>query len=193
MMTVEKDRIQTEVKEKMSDMKAYHASETSVVEAKTSFLSKFLAPFDLRQKTGKIKVLVCEDCSLWTKLLKNYLERAEAEVTTSLSPVYFLNKKSLESFDLIITDNQMPYMYGTQFVEYIEKELQLDIPIYIHSADSSLKENLPLSKVLRGIHEKGASLAPTIKAILDDFRVFQENQRSKMELKYAITANTLIA
>lgn len=195
MISVEKDRIQTEVMEKMNDMKASHSSKPSDVPAKSSFLEKFLAPFDLRKKSNNnIRVLICEDCSLWTKLLKRSLEKQEIEVTTSISPVYFLNKKLLESFDLIITDNQMPYMYGTQFIEFIEKELQLAIPIYLHSADPSLKNEVPLSKVLRGIFEKGKSLDATLNTILNDFKSLQNaNLKTELELKYAVAANTLIA
>ena len=195
MISVEKDRIQTEVMEKMNDMKAGHPSQPSDVPTKSSFLEKFLAPFDLRKKSNdNIRVLVCEDCSLWTKLLKRALEKQGIEVITSISPVYFLNKKNLESFDLIITDNQMPYMFGTQFIEFVEKELQLKTPIYLHSADSSLKNEIPLTKVLRGIFEKGKSLDATLSTILNDFKILQnENMKSELELKYAMAANTLIA
>jgi len=192
MISVEKNRIQIEVMEKMNDMKATRSPETS--ENKTNFLTKLLAPFDLRKKENeKLKVLLCEDDKLWTMIIKKYLENEGVEVTTSISPVHYLSRKALASFDLIITDNQMPYMYGTQFVDYVEKELALDIPMYICSADSSLKEDVSLTKVLKGIFYKGCGLELTVKTILDDFKKYQDNLQEKAELKFAMTANTLIA
>lgn len=193
MIEVEKNRVQAEVMEKMNEMKALHSSPIPE-KNKISFLSKFLGPFDLSKKGEcKTKVLICEDCRLMSRLMKKILEMRGLDVTITETPAHFLTKKSLETFDFIITDNHMPYMMGTQFIEYVEKELKLGIPIYIYSGDPDLKGSLQLSNVLRGVFEKGGGFESTLQTILTDFKKYQDELKAKIEMKFVMTANTLMA
>jgi CheY-like chemotaxis protein len=192
MIEVEKNRIQVEVMEKMNELKAHHHQAS--VKSKTTFLSRFLSPFELLKKEEtKTRVLLCEDCRILVRLMKKLLEQKGFDVTVTESPAHFLNKKSLEAFDLIITDNHMPYMMGTQFIEFVENELKLNIPMYVYSGDPDLKDRLPLSKVLRGVFEKGYGFESTLQTILFDFNKFQEELKNNIEMKFAMTANTLMA
>lgn len=194
MIAAERETVQVEVLNKMNEMKMLHSAHGTETSKATSFLTKFLGQFDVLKKSEtKTKVLICEDCRIIVRLMKKHLEMEGFEVTTTETPVHYLNKKSLEAFDLIITDNQMPYMMGTQFIEFVERELKLDIPIYIHSGDPDLKNRLHLSNVLRGVFKKGDGFESTLQTIISDFKKYQEEFRTKIETKYAMTINTLMA
>lgn len=194
MIEVEKNRIQTEVIAKMEDFKKLH-NQTSHENERGGFLSKFLKPFDLlnpKESDRKTKILYCEDCKTLSKLIQRLLESKGFDVTVSETPIHFLSKERLKQFDFVITDNNMPYMTGTQFTEYVEKELHLDIPMYLFTGDSHLRQELPITKVRRGIFDKGYGFASALQSILSDFQIYNQELKEKFEMKLAITANTMI-
>lgn len=193
MIEIEKNKTRVEVMSKINEIQGIHHRKEGQ-EEKESFLGRFLKPFESRETNAqRMKVLVCEDCKILSKLLCKIMEKKGIEVTLTESPVHFLNKDRLEKFDFVITDNNMPYMKGTQFIEFVEKELKLHIPIYIHSGDSYLKNELPLTKVLRGIFVKGSSFDDVLRNILTDFKSYRDELNSKIEMKLAMTANALMA
>lgn len=193
MIASEKERIQTEVMCRMNEMKELHQDHTTP-KNRQSIISKFLNPFEMvRKENVKTKILLCEDNTPLAIVIRKLLEKKGFDVTVTETPAHFLSKERLSTFDFIITDNQMPYMMGTQFIEFVEKELQLAIPMYIYSGDSDLKGRIPLGKVLRGIFEKGAGFENVFQTILSDFTSYKDDLNAKHEVKLAITANTLMA
>lgn len=178
MIELEKTRLQTEVKCKLSEMSQKNA-EINPDSDKINFIKKFFN-FKKDEVESEIiprKVLVCEDDILMTKLLRRFLEAKGLNVTTTVSPIFFADKKLLLGFDFIITDNQMPYMHGTQFVDYVEKELQMNVPMYIHSGDCDLKNKHPITKVLREVFVKGAGFDSIFKKISEDLNLMINQQR----------------
>jgi len=177
MIELENNRIQIEVMSKIEDVKQTHKASQDLQE-KTSFLAKFFKPDESVNK--KLKILFCEDSKLLSLIVRKMLELKGFEVTVSETPVHFLSKESLKSFDLVITDNNMPYMTGTQFTEYVEKELRIDLPMYIYSGDPYLKEELDTTKVRRGIFEKGIGFEKVLQSILDDFKIYKKELNTLM-------------
>ncbi|MBL7663572.1 MAG: response regulator [Bacteriovoracaceae bacterium] len=178
MFEIEKNRIQVEVMTKMDEVKACQAKENN----SKGFLSKFLKPFAENQQpeTG-LKVLVCEDDKLQRLILKKSLEKRGIEAIFSETPVRVLNQNYLKNFDFVITDNRMPYMTGTQFTEYVEEELNLELPMYMLSGDSYLKHELPITKVRRGIFEKFEKLEKVLDEIFDDFKNYKKEIKQREE------------
>lgn len=174
MFELEKNRIQVEVMSKVSEFNDQHSS-CVVNKVKPHFLEKFLRPFEKNKEASeKIKILLCEDCPVLSKITRKLLEKKGYEVTTTETPIHFLSKASLQNFDFVITDNRMPYMFGTQFVEYVENELRLDLPMYIYSGDTDLKHRYPLTNVLRGVFEKGSGVEEILQTIISDFKDYKE-------------------
>ncbi len=187
MIEVEKNRIQVEVMTKMDEIKSGY-------QQKESFLSRFLRPFEsTKPQKNKLKVLICEDSEILCKIISKIMEKKGFDVTATETPTHFLTKERLADFDFIITDNNMPYMMGTQFTEYVEKELKLELPMYLYSGDPDLKNEWPLTKVRRGIFEKGSGFEAVLQKILTDFNSYKDEMNAKLEMKLAITANTLMA
>lgn len=177
MNELDKDRLQTEVLTKIREVKM-HAFHVTPETGKINFLSKFLN-FNEKNKTeSKKRVLLCEDDKLISKLLTRHLENNGFEVVSTVSPIFYTSKESLESFDFIITDNRMPYMFGTQFVEFVEQELKLNVPMYLHSGDCDLKEQYSLSNVLKGIFVKGGGFDLLVSQIKKDLEL-SSNQFKK--------------
>ncbi|MBI4743888.1 MAG: response regulator [Actinobacteria bacterium] len=67
-------------------------------------------------------VLVVEDSSITRELEKDILQTLGYEVETASDGIDAVSRLAERSFDLIITDIQMPRMDGFQLVEYIRKE-----------------------------------------------------------------------
>lgn len=194
MIDLDKNRMQTEAIARMDDFKK-HYKENQHENERDSFLSKFLKPLELfnsKSAERNINVLYCEDCKLLGKIIRKFLESKGFDVTVSETPIPFLSKDHLKQFDFVITDNNMPYMTGTQFTEYVEKELNLEIPMYMFTGDSHLKEELPITKVRRGIFIKGSGFEKTFQAILADFEKYKQELSQRMEMRLTITANTLV-
>lgn len=191
MFEIDKDRIQTEVITKMEEIKAMSEKQIS---NKESFLSRFIKPFaDSKVSNQNLKVLICEDCALLSKIIRRVMEKEGFNVTVTATPAPFLTRERLAEFDFIITDNNMPYMLGTQFIEYVEKELKMDIPMYLYSGDPFLKDIWPLTKVRRGIFEKGSGFESVLQRIMSDFKNYKDEMNAILEMKLSMTANTLMA
>ena len=75
------------------------------------------------------KVLVVEDNSLNTKLIQNWLEPFNLELTYTVSAIEALDILKNQVFDIILLDIQMPGMDGYTCVQHIRNELGLQTPI----------------------------------------------------------------
>lgn len=192
MVDVEKGRIRVEVTAKMDEVRSIqHTNEGQ--SGGSGFLAKFFKPFEpTKPQAQRLKVLVCEDERIIRLVLKKTLEENDLDVTLTDNPVSYLSRERLHNFDFIITDNRMPYMWGTQFIEYVENHLRLDIPMYIYSGDPYLKKELSLTKVLRGIFEKGSGIEGVLQTILADYQKYRAETDVKMEMNMAMASARLM-
>ncbi|MBE7707671.1 MAG: hybrid sensor histidine kinase/response regulator [Cyanobacteria bacterium SIG27] len=88
----------------------------------------------------KYKILIVDDSHTTRILQKNILSNHGYNVTTATNPINALEKTALNSYDLIISDIQMPEMNGFQFIEKLRKDSRYEkIPIIIVSSEP--KEN----------------------------------------------------
>ncbi len=88
----------------------------------------------------KYKILIVDDSHTTRILQKNILSNHGYNVTTATNPINALEKTALNSYDLIISDIQMPEMNGFQFIEKLRKDSKYEkIPIIIVSSEP--KEN----------------------------------------------------
>lgn len=81
--------------------------------------------------TSNLKVLVLDDSKTMLRIITNTLKRIGVDnVTTAEDGVLGLEtyNKSIEQFDIILTDWNMPNMNGLDFVKAIRK-INKDIPI----------------------------------------------------------------
>lgn len=75
------------------------------------------------------KILVIEDNSLNTKLIQNWLEPFNLELTYTVSAIEALDILKNQVFDIILLDIQMPVMDGYTCAQYIRNELGRRTPI----------------------------------------------------------------
>lgn len=71
--------------------------------------------------SGKAKILVCEDNSALSAIVSFNLLRAGFEVTTVANGRLALDALKKGSFDLILSDQQMPMMTGIQLCEHVRQ------------------------------------------------------------------------
>ena len=101
------------------------------------------------------RILVAEDNRVLADVLRFNLQRAGFAVTVALNGSIAVTHLQQETFDLLITDFQMPGVNGEQLCQVIRKELQLDqLPILMCSAKGleldieSLKAEFGVSQVI---------------------------------------------
>ena len=95
---------------------------------KTSLLEQTSASIEDEIIQGT-KILVVEDNSLNTKLIQNWFESFNLELTYTLSAIEALEILKNQVFDIILLDIQMPGMDGYTCAQHIRKELGLQMPI----------------------------------------------------------------
>lgn len=80
--------------------------------------------------------LLLEDDRIFRIVFENILKRNNFNVISFVSPIFvFSTEISLTKFDLIITDNEMPYMKGIDFLKYIKDYSLTDQRICFNSSD----------------------------------------------------------
>lgn len=96
-----------------------------------------------------MKILVCEDDEAILKIMQFKLKKELGAEVESASD----GKKAIQAlsarqdYDLIITDIHMPYHSGMEVIEYTRKDLKLEVPIIVLSAeglDDTLEEAFEL-------------------------------------------------
>ena len=78
-----------------------------------------------------MKILIAEDDALTTKSLTYFLEAQEYEVVNANDGQIAVNFLKEESFDLIITDLNMPKIGGMELIHIIRNELHLETPVIV--------------------------------------------------------------
>jgi CheY-like chemotaxis protein len=71
--------------------------------------------------SGKAKILVCEDNSALSAIVTFNLLRAGFQVTAVTNGRLAIEALKKESFDLILSDQQMPMMTGIQLCEHVRQ------------------------------------------------------------------------
>lgn len=85
-------------------------------------------------KTGKKRVLVVDDSLTVREVERRLLENAGYEVTTAIDGVDGWNKLTSHSFELLVSDVDMPRMNGIDLVRTVKANPQLkDMPVMIVS------------------------------------------------------------
>ncbi len=97
---------------------------------------------------GIKRILLLEDISFFRQLIKGYLEEQGYAVTAVKNGQLGLDKMDEMSFDLIISDIEMPVMDGWDFLKNVRKTLKMaDIPaIALTSLDSEEAKTKAMEK-----------------------------------------------
>ncbi|MBT3422408.1 MAG: response regulator transcription factor [Bacteroidetes bacterium] len=90
-----------------------------------------------------MKILVCEDDLIILKMLELKLSREEYDVHIAHDGREAKELLNKNEYELILTDIMMPFIGGTELVNYIRTELKSDVPIIVlsglHDEDTILK------------------------------------------------------
>ena len=87
------------------------------------------------------RILVVDDSATMRQLLKMMITKyISCEIILAEDGQEALEKVEAESFDLVVTDIQMPRMHGLAFVEKVRKEKKLTIPIIMVTTKGAEKD-----------------------------------------------------
>lgn len=81
-----------------------------------------------------MKILLAEDDVLTTKSLTYYLRSLGYDVTPAKDGDAALGFLKKETFDLIITDLNMPKIGGMELIHIVRNDLKLEVPIIVLTA-----------------------------------------------------------
>ncbi|MCK5032605.1 MAG: response regulator [Calditrichia bacterium] len=84
-------------------------------------------------------VLIVDDDPNQVNLIKIYLKQANLDIITAKNGRHALSILKDKSFDLVLTDYQMPEMDGETMISKIRNELKLSIPVVMISANDTQK------------------------------------------------------
>ncbi len=85
--------------------------------------------------TMRAKILVAEDNFVLSRVIQFNLQQAGYEVTLATNGREAIDQLATTSFDLLITDYQMPLNDGAEVCDYVRKTLQnASLPIVLCSA-----------------------------------------------------------
>jgi DNA-binding response OmpR family regulator len=88
-----------------------------------------------------MKILIVDDDSTTRKLLGLYLKAKGYEVAYAENGLQGLEKLGMESPNLVISDLNMPYMDGIEFVKSVRSgAVQSDIPILMVTTEADPEE-----------------------------------------------------
>lgn len=101
-----------------------------------------------------VRVLVAEDNFALANVLRFNLQRAGFAVTVAENGLQAIDFLARETFDLLMTDFQMPGVDGEQLCRTVRHDLKLEMPIVMCSAKGfeidveGLKAQYRISKIL---------------------------------------------
>lgn len=84
-----------------------------------------------------MKILLAEDDTLTTKSLTYFLKAKEHEVVNAKDGEIAIEILKKDSFDLIITDLNMPRKGGMELIQIIRNDLHLDTPVIVLTASGT--------------------------------------------------------
>ncbi len=112
-----------------------------VVSSKMGTIRSSFIEEDEETEKRKQKLLVVEDSMTTRELMRPILEGEGYEVETAVDGLDGIEKISLQNFDLIISDVEMPRMNGLEMCRFIrENESYKDIPLVFVTARGSEEE-----------------------------------------------------
>ncbi len=98
--------------------------------------NKILAIFKaIKGKEGAMKILLVEDENIVRKTLVGILKDLEYQVTAAEDGRSALEIAQKGRFDVLLTDNQMPYMTGLELVHELRKQEICPEKVIMMSAD----------------------------------------------------------
>ncbi len=112
----------------------------------TEFTIRFPA-IDIKQnkKNPKnISILIAEDEEIQRLLLKELLESYSYKVTAVSNGKFLLEELTINKYDLLIIDRQMPDMNGLECIKKI-KEMNFTIPIILAAGSQSINNDLEIN------------------------------------------------
>ena len=108
-----------------------------------------------------LRILVVDDAAVDRQLVSRLLEKEpDWEVTLAVDGVEALDQLDLESFEVVLTDLQMPKMDGLKLVSEIKKKHPL-IPVVLMTSEGS--EEI----AVRALHAGAASYVPKRKLVAE--------------------------
>jgi two-component system chemotaxis response regulator CheY len=88
-----------------------------------------------------MKVMIVDDCQTTRKILEFHLKSKGFDVVTAENGLDAIEKLATETINLILTDLNMPYMDGIEFVKTIKSDINLSqIPILMVTTESDPEE-----------------------------------------------------
>lgn len=82
------------------------------------------------------KILVCDDDAVIMNVVCTKLKNENfGEITTAGDGKDAIDLASKNTFDLIITDLQMPFQSGLDLIRHVRKVLQIETPIIVLSSE----------------------------------------------------------
>lgn len=116
----------------LSDLLKTITGQTAI---KTQSQAKITVDKTLQKKAQDFKILLVDDSITTRTLEKNILTKAGYNIEVATKPSEAFKKLKLESFDLIISDIEMPEMNGFEFLNELKTdEMYFDIPVIIVSS-----------------------------------------------------------
>jgi two-component system chemotaxis response regulator CheY len=104
---------------------------------------------------GKLSVLVAEDNPALANVLRFNLQRLDLEVTVALDGARAWQLAQKQSFDVLVTDQEMPGLTGVELVERVRGlDAYQDIPILMVTAREidldvkSLKQQYRIAEIV---------------------------------------------
>jgi DNA-binding response OmpR family regulator len=80
------------------------------------------------------KIILCEDNSILSLLLKHRLEKEGYELLTAKNGKDAIELIEKNNPELILTDIMMPFMSGLEVISHVRNKLNLQTPIIVFSA-----------------------------------------------------------
>ncbi len=88
-----------------------------------------------------MKILIVDDDSVTRKILGLYLKSKGYEVSFAENGLDALEKLGTENINIVLTDLNMPYMDGTEFIKHMKSEpLYSHIPVLMVSTEADEEE-----------------------------------------------------
>lgn len=99
--------------------------------------SQELMPFNLHDK----KVLLTDDSTIMRMVISMHLKRfTGVQITEAVNGKDAFEKLRQGTFDLLLTDINMPEMEGTELVRLVRTELKSNIPIVIITTKGEVRD-----------------------------------------------------
>ncbi|MCC2508110.1 response regulator [Methanimicrococcus blatticola] len=118
------------------------------------------------------QILLIEDNIMNSELVKDILEMENYEITCTADGMDALDILEKESFDLILTDINLPKMDGLELVKHIRSDMDPNIKVIAISSDTLTKDGRQFTDVgFDGFIQKPFKIGEFrkyIKSLLDD-------------------------